>query len=322
MLIVGGEDHKSGTEDDGEARIQRLEEWARARYPQMGPVTYAWSGQVQEPADYVGFIGLSPEHERVWLATGDSGQGITTGGVAALILSDLLNGRESPWAGLYDPHRKMHRSLGEYVKENVEAAKHWVELATAHEIQSADEIAPGHGGLMKHDGKPVAVYRDEGGELHARSAVCTHAGCVVHWNSYERCWDCPCHGSQFSPDGDVLCGPAASPLKAVQLDEDERTAHDERDERPRPSPRSGTYQGETFDPSRAGLGPGYPLPCQAAVNSSDDPLHRLEHLVRPQRTHLRAPPSAYARTHACASLRPSARESCGAVETLETWRDA
>lgn len=231
MLIVGGEDHKSGTKDNGGERVGALEAWARKRYPQMGEVAYAWSGQVQEPADYVGFIGISPQHERAYLVTGDSGQGITTGGVAALILGDLLMGRENRWTGLYDPHRKMHRSLGEYVKENVEAARHWVELVTAGEVKSVDDIAPGVGALMKHHGKPVAVFRGEDGVIEARSAVCTHAGCVVHWNSYERCWDCPCHGSQFSPDGDVLCGPAATPLAAVSL-EDEARASDAENHRP------------------------------------------------------------------------------------------
>lgn len=233
MLIVGGEDHKSGTENDGGERIGALERWARERYPQMGKIAYAWSGQVQEPADYVGFIGVSPEHECVYVATGDSGQGITTGGVAALILSDLIMGRENPWAQLYHPHRKMHRSLGEYVKENVEAARHWVEMVTAGEVKKVDEIAPGEGALMKHHGKPVAVFRGEDGVIEARSAVCTHAGCVVHWNSYERCWDCPCHGSQFSPGGDVLCGPAASPLAAVDLEEDVRPS-DAEEHRPHP----------------------------------------------------------------------------------------
>ncbi|HYG25506.1 MAG TPA: FAD-dependent oxidoreductase, partial [Caulobacteraceae bacterium] len=216
----------------GGQRIGALEQWARERYPQMGQVAYAWSGQVQEPADYVGFIGVSPQHEKVYLATGDSGQGMTTGGVAALILSDLILGRENPWTGLYDPHRKMHRSLGEYVKENVEATRHWVELITARDVGSVDEIAPGEGALMRHGGKPVAVFRGEDGEVQACSAVCPHAGCTVHWNSYERCWDCPCHGSQFSPAGEVLCGPAAAPLAAVDLEEERSADHEEH--RPQP----------------------------------------------------------------------------------------
>lgn len=215
LLIVGGEDHKSGTADDGVARIDRLEAWTRERYPMAGKRSHAWSGQVFEPADYVGFVGSSPEHQEVYLATGDSGQGMTTGAMAGLLLRDLMTGADNPWARLYAPSRQMHRGLGEYVKENVEAAKHWVELIGKREAASADEIEPGRGALIRLGGKPVAAYRDETGELHLRSAVCTHAGCVVHWNGFERCWDCPCHGSQFSPDGEVLNGPAAQPLAAA-----------------------------------------------------------------------------------------------------------
>lgn len=218
MLIVGGEDHKTGTQDDGQDRIGRLEQWARARYPTMGRIAYAWSGQVYEPADYVGFIGKSPEHDQVFVATGDSGQGMTTGGVAGLLLRDLMNDRPNPWAELYEPSRQMHRGLGDYVKENLEAAKHWVELVGPGEVASLDKLQAGDGALVKLDGKPVAAYRSEDGALHLHSAACTHAGCTVHWNSFEACWDCPCHGSQFGVEGQVLNGPAATPLAAVSTD--------------------------------------------------------------------------------------------------------
>jgi glycine/D-amino acid oxidase-like deaminating enzyme/nitrite reductase/ring-hydroxylating ferredoxin subunit len=220
MLIVGGEDHKTGTADDMDDRIARLEAWAREHWPAMGEVIYEWSGQVIEPADYVGFIGRSPQYREVYLVTGDSGQGMTTGAAAALILSDLMAGRGNSWAGLYEPSRKMHHGFTEYVKENVEAARHWLEHLGPGEVGSVDEIAPGHGALVKMHGKPVAAYRDEQGQLHLNSAVCTHAGCTVHWNSFEACWDCPCHGSQFSTDGEVLTGPAREPLAAVSRTDD------------------------------------------------------------------------------------------------------
>lgn len=215
LLIVGGEDHKSGTEDDGAERVRRLESWMRERYPMAGPVRFGWSGQVYEPADFVGFVGRSPEHREVYLATGDSGQGITTGAMAGLLLRDLMLGADNPWAELYAPSRQMHRGLGEYVKENVEATRHWIELLTKREVRDLEQIRPGHGALVRLDGRPVAAFRDETGELHLRLAVCTHAGCVVHWNGFERCWDCPCHGSQFGTDGEVLNGPAFAPLAPV-----------------------------------------------------------------------------------------------------------
>jgi len=225
LLIVGGEDHKSGAHDDGELRIRKLETWARARWPAMGRLTHAWSGQVYEPADYVGFIGRSPQHGEVYLVSGDSGQGLTTGGAAALILADLMNDADNPWARLYAPSRPMHRGLGEYLKENLGAAKHWLDAAGAGDAPDTDHIPPGDGALVKIGGKPVAAYRDEAGELFLRSAICTHAGCTVRWNDFEGCWDCPCHGSQFAPDGQVLAGPAVRPLEAHTA-EPARKPHD------------------------------------------------------------------------------------------------
>jgi glycine/D-amino acid oxidase-like deaminating enzyme/nitrite reductase/ring-hydroxylating ferredoxin subunit len=221
LLIVGGEDHKSGTVDDGFDRIAALEAWARARYPQMGKVRNAWSGQVYEPNDYVPFIGQSPEHEPVFLVTGDSGQGITTGVAAGLVLRDLMDGRENPWAELYDPSRKPARRLGDYLKENLSAVKglaeHLIDPDGDDEktVESVEALAPGEGGLVRDGARLVAAYRDPKGGLHLRSAACTHVGCAVHFNSFETCWDCPCHGSQFSVDGEPLNAPAFKPLAAA-----------------------------------------------------------------------------------------------------------
>lgn len=211
-LIVGGEDHKSGEADDMPERLARLENWARAMFPDMGEVTHRWSGQVLEPSDGVPFIGRSPQHENVWLVTGDSGEGLTTGVVASLILRETVNGGVHPWAALYDPSRKMTHAVGEYLTENVDAARHWAAHLTSGEVDTPAQLEPGEGALVRMEGHKVAAYRTPEGELRLLDATCTHAGCVVRWNSFERCWDCPCHGSQFSIDGDVLQGPATRAL--------------------------------------------------------------------------------------------------------------
>jgi Rieske Fe-S protein len=166
-----------------------------------------------EPADYVPFIGPSPQHERVWLVTGDSGQGLTTGVVASLVLREQVDGGEHPWGRLYDPSRKMLHGLKEYVSENVDAARHWAAHLGRGEIESVERLAPGQGAIARIDGKAVAAYRTPEGGLRLLGAACTHVGCVVRWNGFERCWDCPCHGSQFSIDGEPLQGPAHRPLE-------------------------------------------------------------------------------------------------------------
>jgi nitrite reductase/ring-hydroxylating ferredoxin subunit len=165
-----------------------------------------------EPADFVPFIGRSPQHERVWLVTGDSGEGLTTGVTASLLLRDEVNGAESPWRSLYDPSRSMVHGLREYISENLDAARHWAAHLGGGEVDSTAQLLPGQGAIARVDGHQVAAYRTEEGELRLLSPSCTHAGCVVRWNSFERCWDCPCHGSQFSIDGEPLQGPAHKPL--------------------------------------------------------------------------------------------------------------
>jgi glycine/D-amino acid oxidase-like deaminating enzyme/nitrite reductase/ring-hydroxylating ferredoxin subunit len=212
IVIIGGEDHKSGQADDGDARFAALEAWARARLPKMGKVTHRWSGQVMEPADYVGFIGRNAGDKHRYIATGDSGQGITNGVIASLAIAGLILDGNNPWAKAYDPARTIAKSVGEYLNENMTVLRSLAELLTMADIANIERLKPGEGALLRSGLKKIAVCRDQQGRLHSHSAACTHMGCVVQWNSLEQCWDCPCHGSQFAPDGTALNGPAGAPL--------------------------------------------------------------------------------------------------------------
>ncbi|MGK2963622.1 MAG: FAD-dependent oxidoreductase [Gemmatimonadaceae bacterium] len=217
ILIVGGEDHKTGQEDDAEERFRRIEEWTRERFPMMKSVDFKWSGQVMEPMDYLGFIGRNPgTDQHIYIATGDSGNGITHGTIAGMLLSDIILGRRNPWQKLYDPSRKTLRAAGEFLKENINVAAQYVDWAKQGDVGSSEEIAPGSGAVIRRGATKVAVFRDDQGEIHERSAVCTHLYCIVSWNSGERTWDCPCHGSRFDPYGNVVNGPAITPLEEVK----------------------------------------------------------------------------------------------------------
>jgi glycine/D-amino acid oxidase-like deaminating enzyme/nitrite reductase/ring-hydroxylating ferredoxin subunit len=208
LLIVGGEDHKTGQEDDGAERFARLEAWTRERFP-IGEVEFRWSGQVMEPVDGLGYIGRNPgDKEHVFVATGDSGHGMTHGTIAGLLLTDLISGRANEWESLYEPSRKSLRAAVEYVRENVNAVKQYSDYLSPGEVDSESEIPPGQGALLRDGLAKLAVYRDESGSVQRLSAICPHLGCIVHWNALERTWDCPCHGSRFGIDGQVLNGPA------------------------------------------------------------------------------------------------------------------
>jgi glycine/D-amino acid oxidase-like deaminating enzyme/nitrite reductase/ring-hydroxylating ferredoxin subunit len=213
-LIVGGEDHRTGQEDDAEQRYGRLEEWMRRRFPKAGPVEHRWSGQILEPVDSLAFIGRNPlDDENVYVATGDSGNGMTHGTIAGMLLTDLIVGRPNRWADLYEPSRKSLRAAKQYARENVESQVGYAGWVTPGEVETADKIAPGEGAILRRGLKKVAASRDAAGKLTECSAACTHLGCIVEWNSNEKTWDCPCHGSRFAPDGHVVNGPARDALK-------------------------------------------------------------------------------------------------------------
>jgi glycine/D-amino acid oxidase-like deaminating enzyme/nitrite reductase/ring-hydroxylating ferredoxin subunit len=216
ILIVGGGDHKTGEMDDADARFLALESWMRNLLPKLGKEMHRWSGQIQDTIDFSAFIGLNPGSTRTYVSTGDSGQGITHGSVAGMLISDLILKGESPWTKVYDPSRKPIKAGRTFVSENLTLPKNFAEYVAPGERPSWDDLKPGEGAIVRKGLRKVAAYRDENGKLFLRSAACPHLGCHVHWNSFERCWDCPCHGSQFAPDGTALNGPAFSPLEEIK----------------------------------------------------------------------------------------------------------
>lgn len=219
-LIVGGEDHRSGTADDGGQRFDRLESWARDRFPAMGEVVHRWSGQVLEPVDYLPYSGRTPGSERTFLHSGDSGMGITNAVAGSLNFAALLRGEKAHFEELFDPSRNpaSAATIAEYVKDQGEVVANLAGYVLPGEANSADELKPGEGAIIRKGLKKVAAYRHPDGQLEEHSATCTHVGCIVQWNSTEHCWDCPCHGSQFAVDGSVLNGPAVRPLDAIQVE--------------------------------------------------------------------------------------------------------
>jgi len=219
ILIVGGEDHKTGQADDFDKRYARLEAWTRQRFPMVEGFEFHWSGQVLEPVDYLAFIGQNPgDDDNIYVVTGDSGNGMTHGTIAGILLTDLICGHRNPWTALYDPSRITVKAAAEFAKENLNVAARFVEYATPGEVKSTDDIVPGSGAVVRRGLRKIAAYRDESGMLHCHSAVCTHLRCIVHWNSDELTWDCPCHGSRFDKiDGRPVNGPAQQPLGPAEI---------------------------------------------------------------------------------------------------------
>lgn len=217
LLIIGGELHKTGQDPDTVARYQVLADWCRAAFP-VNEFLYHWSTQDPSTPDGVPFIGrINPRTERVYVATGFDGWGMTGGTVAGRLICDQIMGRANPWAEVFDPNRNELRGAGTLVTENLNVAANIVSgIAHVPPHKNPEDIAPGEAELVTWDGKALAVHRDDHGVIHQVSCACTHMGCYVTWNSAEKSWDCPCHGSRFDPDGSVLHGPAVKGLDPHQ----------------------------------------------------------------------------------------------------------
>lgn len=217
LLIVGGEGHKTGQGDAAES-YRRLEAWAREHFP-VESVPYRWATHDYVSVDRVPFVGpLLPWRTRVWVATGYGKWGMTNGTAAAVILTDLVLGRENPWAELFSSRRVRSLASRSLVRENANAARRFVaDRLKLPGREAVEALERGEGTVVRMEGETLAVSRSEDGSLAAVSPRCTHLGCYVGWNSAERTWDCPCHGSRYLPDGSVIEGPAVCDLGPRQV---------------------------------------------------------------------------------------------------------
>lgn len=218
FLIVVGQPHKVGQAKDNLSHLHKLEEFAK-RYFDVEEVVYRWSGQNFQPADLLPYIGPVNAGSSEYIATGYSTDGLVYGTLAAMIISDAIVGKENEWALLYDSTRNQpFKSATEFIKENANVAKCiLVDYLNPIGEDKMSDLEPGEGGVFSKDGHRIAVRRTKQGDLEAVSAVCTHMKCIVHWNNGEKSWDCPCHGSRFAANGEVIEGPAFHPLKAIEI---------------------------------------------------------------------------------------------------------
>jgi len=217
ILIVGGQDHRTGQSVSEHECLGRLEARAGERFPQAEKATFHWSGQIEKTIDGLAYIGRNPSDvENICIATGDSGMGMTHGTIAGRLIPDLVLGRENSWAKLYDPSRKTLGALKAWVKDNFNTAIQYRDYLTPGELSSADEIPSGEGGILRRGLEKLAVYRDEAGKQDELSAVCPNLGGIVRWNTEEKTWDCPCDGSRFTTKGAVICGPATAGLEVQE----------------------------------------------------------------------------------------------------------
>ncbi|MEJ7693366.1 FAD-dependent oxidoreductase, partial [Daejeonella sp.] len=219
LLLVGGNDHKTG-HDDPEKAFDDLEKYIR-KYFNVSSVKYKWSSQYYIPVDGLPYVGQIPFYaDRIYCATGYNGNGMMLGSISAQILAETIMGKEHPYADLFSTTRiKPVDGFTEFVKENADVVYHFIaDRLSVHETDSLKRLKPGTGKVVKFDNRKIAAYRDEKGDIHALNPVCTHAACIVNWNAEEKSWDCPCHGARYDIEGKVLNGPAERDLGKIELE--------------------------------------------------------------------------------------------------------
>jgi glycine/D-amino acid oxidase-like deaminating enzyme/nitrite reductase/ring-hydroxylating ferredoxin subunit len=224
LLISGGEDHKVGQADTEnipeEERYNKLINWTRKRFPDVGTIEYKWSGQVMEPIDSLAFIGKNPGSENIYIITGDSGNGMTHCTIGGILVTDLIRGMKNSWEDIYDPSRITLKSVPSFLKEAGKMTAQYVDRIRKGDLKNVEDLKAGEGGVISLHHKKIAVYKDENNQLHACTGICPHLGGVLQWNADEKSFDCPIHGSRFTSDGKLINGPATGDLKKIDIGEE------------------------------------------------------------------------------------------------------
>lgn len=218
-FIAGGEDHKTGHEENTEARFRKLEAHVKRHYG-VKEIVNKWSSQYFEAVDGLPYIGHLPGHPgTMYVATGYGGNGMVYSHIAAILLTDMIAGNESEYEELFDPNRiKMIAGFNNFTKEAADVVGHLIGTVLPHKkLEELADLAPGEARVVKYEGNRLAIYKDEQGEIHALNSACTHIKCEVEWNSAEKSWDCPCHGSRFSYTGEMLTAPARKDMTPVEI---------------------------------------------------------------------------------------------------------
>lgn len=209
VLMVLGETYKVGHQASNEENFQRPESFLRQHFP-VASVAFQWAAQLYRPADGLPYIGLSAKNDKTYIATGFAADGLTYGTLAAMIISDEILGIPNSWSKTYAASRTTPlASAGKFIKENVDGLGQYLKDIPGNvEVKDVGQIRAGEGKIIQANGEKIAAFRDEQDQLHLCSAVCTHMDCIVSFNEAERSWDCPCHGSRFTVEGEVIEGPA------------------------------------------------------------------------------------------------------------------
>jgi len=219
-IVVVGQPHEVGQKEDNTENIRNLEKFLMENFD-VAEITNRWGGQNYKPADGLPYIGRKSKGSNVFVATGFSTDGLVYGTLSAQLITDTILGKETDYTSLFDATRHNPlKAAGKFIKENAINAAEIIKDYIFHKDSKLGEIPTGEGRVVEVDGKKVAVYNDENGSVKACSAICTHMGCVVHFNKAEKTWDCPCHASRFTTDGEIIEGPALIPLKKVDIRQD------------------------------------------------------------------------------------------------------
>ncbi|MFL6241292.1 MAG: FAD-dependent oxidoreductase [Actinomycetes bacterium] len=213
VLILGGEGHSAGARTATPERFERLESFAREHWD-VAEITHRWSAQDPSAYDHLPMVGAyHPRASRVWVSTGFMKWGLTSATFGAIILTDLINGRPNDWATTFTPNRVSPRSAHQVAGLGLKFSTDVVlDRITPPQALSPAKVPVGEARVVQDGLGKTGVFRDESGQLHAVSLRCTHMGCLLRFNGAETSWDCPCHGSRFDVDGNVLEGPAVRPL--------------------------------------------------------------------------------------------------------------
>lgn len=220
FVLIAGENHKTGQSTVTMKKHYDSLISFTDKYFNIERLTSQWSAQDYTTLDKIPYVGkMTTKQDQVFVATGFNKWGMTNGTNAAILIADLILEKESPYESLYSPSREtlINPALKNIVSYNADVAKHLIKGKLDLTGENLEELTQNEACIIMKNGERIGVYKDDKGNIHAVDTTCTHVGCELEWNSAENSWDCPCHGSRFTIDGEIINGPAEKALRKIEI---------------------------------------------------------------------------------------------------------
>lgn len=203
-IIIGGLDHRTGRVNYTDKK-QRFIEIAKKHF--NSKIEYFWDANDVVTYDGLPLVGqFNKRFKDIYIITGFNKWGMTNSMASAKLITDLISNKQNEFEKVFSPQRFTFKFSNFFITLGVSIFNLVIRPLTPSFLYYK-RLKKGNGRIMNYKGSKKAIYRDESGRFHVCNPYCKHLGCQLRFNKNSKTWDCPCHGSRYDIDGNIITAP-------------------------------------------------------------------------------------------------------------------